>query len=182
MAIKTMDLLLKNQPNKMKSIYFFIIYIITFGSCIYKAGNRQADINYDYEVTVSPFYIKKYMKTLDSLYPNRPLITSEIVNFPENFIPVTDSIRGYKYVIEFNGMDSLQSVKLNYFGLASIYDFKKEKWITERDSLKNNELENFRLFFKDSVLKRVIHQYQNKIPDSLLFTVRTDTIGLKPLK
>ncbi|MBN9381113.1 MAG: hypothetical protein J0H74_10120 [Chitinophagaceae bacterium] len=81
------------------------------------------------------------MRTIDTFYANRMLITSEIVNYPENFIPVTDSVAGCKYVIEFNGMDSLSSLKLNYFDLASLYDFHKQKWVKSRDSLKNKELD-----------------------------------------
>ena len=166
----------------MRKFVFLFIFISTFYSCLYKAGNRQPDINFDWKVNVSPFYIKDYMKTIDTSYANRVLITSEIVNYSENFIPVTDSVLGYKYVIEFNNMDSLKSLDLNYFGLASIYDFKKGHWVRDRDSLKNNELQNFKLFFKDSVLTKVVQQYKNKIPDSLLFVGRPDTITIKPVQ
>ena len=166
----------------MRKFYLLFIFLSTFLSCLYKAGNRQTDINVDWKVNVSPFYIKDYMKTIDTFYANRMLITSEIINYSENFIPVTDSVLGYKYVIEFNNMDSLKSLELNYFGLASIYDFKKGHWVTDRDSLKNNELEKFKLFFKDSVLEKVVQRYKNKIPDSLLFVDRPDTITIKPLQ
>jgi hypothetical protein len=166
----------------MKNIASLVICFLVFYSCIYKAGNRQPDINYNWEVNVSPYYVKKYMKTIDPFYANRMLITSEIVNFPENFIPVTDSILGYKYVIEFHALDSINYIKNNDFGLASIYDFKKGKWVTDRDSLKNDELGKFRKFFKDSVLTKVVLRYKNKIPDSLLFIGKPDTIIIKPLK
>ncbi len=127
----------------MKNSLLVFIICSLFISCIYKAGNRQPDINFDWEVNISPYYVKDYMKTIDTFYANRMLITSEIVNYSENFIPVTDSVLGYKYVIEFNNMDSIKSLELNYFGLASIYDFKKGHWVKDRDSLKNNELEKF---------------------------------------
>lgn len=166
----------------MKFFLFFFIYGLLFCSCIYKAGNRKSDINYDWEINISPYYVKKYMKNLDSCYANRMIITSEIVNYSDNFIPVTDSILGYKYVIEFNNMDSLKSLELNYFGLASIYDFKKRSWIKERDSLKNNQLENFRIFFKNNVLTKTVQQYKNKIPDSLLFIGKQNIITIKPLE
>jgi hypothetical protein len=76
----------------------FLVCLILF-SCLYKAGNRQPDINKSYDVNISPFFIKKYMKGLDSFYANDMLITSEIVNYPNDFIPVTDTLQGYKYVI-----------------------------------------------------------------------------------
>lgn len=166
----------------MKNSLLIFIIFSSFISCIYKAGNRQPDINFDWEVNISPYYIKDYMKTIDTFYANRILITSEIVNYSENFIPVTDSVLGYKYVIEFNNMDSIKSLELNYFGLASIYDFKKGHWVTDRDSLKNEELEKFKIFFRDSVLTKVVQRYKNEIPDSLLFVGKPDTITIKPLK
>jgi len=162
--------------------FLFFIFISVFYSCIYKAGNRQADINYNWEANISPYYVKKYMKMIDPFYANRMLITSEIVNYSENFIPVTDSILGYKYVIEFHSYDSLSYIESPYLGLASIYDFKKRKWVTDRDSLKSDELEKFRLFFKDSVLTKVVEQFRNKIPDSLLFVGKPGNIELKPLE
>jgi hypothetical protein len=153
-----------------------------FYSCLYKAGNRQPDINYDWEVNVSPYYIKKYMKTIDTFYANRMLITSEIVNYSENFVPVTDSVLGYKYVIEFDSYDSVGYIESPYISLASLYDFKKKHWVTDRDNLKNDELEKFQSFFKDSVLTKVVKRYKNKMPDSLLFISKPDTIIIKPLK
>jgi len=122
------------------------------------------------------------MKTIDSLYANRNLITSEIVNYSENFVPITDSVLGYKYVIEFSSYDSLSYIESHYIGLASVYDFKKGHWITDRDDLKNNELEKFKIFFKDSVLTKVVQRYKNEIPDSLLFIGKPDTITIKPLQ
>ena len=122
------------------------------------------------------------MKTIDTFYANRMLITSEIVNYSENFIPVTDSALGYKYVIEFNSYDSISYLESNYIGLASIYDFKKGRWVTDRDNLKNYELEKFKTFFKDSVLTKVVQRFKDKVPDSLLFVGKPDTIIIKPLK
>lgn len=159
-----------------------ILLIFLLHSCIYKAGNRSQDINYAWETNISPYYIKKYMRTIDPFYANRMLITSEIVNYPETFIPVTDSAAGFKYVIEFNNMDSLASLQLNYFNLSSLYDFHKQKWVKSRDSLKNKELDKFNAFFKDSVLIKVVERYKNKIPDNLLFIDKPDTLVLKPLR
>lgn len=129
------------------------------------------------------------MKTLDTFYSNNRMInamdeltTSEMANFPQDFIPVTDSLLGYKYVIEFHNFDSIRSIENHYIDLASIYDFKQQKWITDQDELKNNELEKFRIFFKDSVLTKVINRYKNKIPDSLLFVGKSRIAEIKPLR
>jgi hypothetical protein len=165
----------------IKIILGLILSLFAY-SCLYKAGNRQSDINYTWDVNISPYYIKKYMKTIDTFYANRILITSEIVNYSENFIPVTDSVLGYKYVIEFHNFDSMSYIESHYINLASIYDFKKGQWVTERDSLKNGELEKFQQFFKDSVLTKVVQQNKNQIPDSLLFVSKSDDITIKPLK
>lgn len=164
----------------IKSASAILLSLLLF-SCIYKAGNRSQDINYTWKTNISPYYIKRYMRTIDTFYANRMLITSEIVNYPETFIPVTDSVAGFKYIIEFNNMDSLISLQLNYFDLASLFDFHKQKWVKYRDSLKNNELDKFNRFFRDSVLTKVVERYKNKIPDSLLFIGRPDTLILKPL-
>jgi len=117
-------------------------------SCNYKIARRNSDINYNFFINISPFYVKKFMKSVDTLYMNQDIITSEIINYPENFIPVTDSENGYKYVIEIDDLDSLQARKANYLSMASLYDFKKHEWITDRDSLTNHELDKFEIFFK----------------------------------
>jgi hypothetical protein len=161
---------------------FMSLSILLLASCIYKAGNRHSDINYLWNSTVSPYYIRKYMRTIDSSYGNRGTITSEVVNYPENFIPVTDSVLGFKYVIEFNGMDSLNSLSLNYFGLASIYDLKKGKWITSMDSLTHNELNKFKIFFEDSVMVKTVRSFKNNVPDSLLYVGTIKVIRLMPLQ
>lgn len=166
----------------MKKILLLLIFSFFLCSCIYKAGNRQSDINYNWSINISPYYVKKYMKTIDPFYANRLLITSEIINFPENFIPVTDSVLGYKYVVEFKSYDSISYMESHYFSLSSIYDFNKKQWITDRDSLLNGELDKFKLFFKDSVLSKVVKSFNGKIPDSLLFVDKTTSIVIKPLK
>jgi len=122
------------------------------------------------------------MKGLDSVYANRMLITSEIVNYPNDFIPVTDSVLGYKYVIGFDSFDSLKSVSNHYLDLTSIYDFKKGRWIKNRDSLTNNEFIKFETFFRDSILLKTIQHYKDKVPDSLLFIGKDRQITIKPLK
>jgi hypothetical protein len=164
----------------MKRSAFFACIVSLFYSCLYKAGNRQSDINYKWDINISPYYVKKYMKTVDSFYASRGLITSEIVNYSENFIPITDSVCGYKYVIGFVSYDSLSYVKSHYIDLVSIYDFKKGHWVKEIDSLKNDELGKFRVFFRDTVLAKVVKQYEGKIPDSLLFIGKPDTVFIKP--
>jgi hypothetical protein len=121
------------------------------------------------------------MKTVDSFYTNRGTVTSEIVNYPENFIPVTDSVLGMKYVIEFHSLDSLYYRESNYFNLASIYDFKKAKWVQDKDSLQNGELDKFRLYFERSVLTNVVNRYTGKVPDSLLFIDGKNIIEIKLL-
>jgi hypothetical protein len=56
------------------------------------------------------------------------------------------------------------------------------RWVTDRDSLKNGELNKFELFFRDSVLKKVVAAYRYQVPDSLLFIGKPDTIIIKPLQ
>jgi hypothetical protein len=122
------------------------------------------------------------MRTIDTFYTTSQPINSEIVNYPEDFIPATDSILGYKYVIEFSSFDKYKSIENHYIGLASIYDFKKNKWVKDQDELENNELEKFREFFKDSVLTKVVNRYQHQIPDSLLWVGKPGQIEIKPLR
>jgi hypothetical protein len=110
----------------MKLIFFLIILCFSICSCLYKAGNRQPDINLTWRSSISPYYIKAYMKNLDSFSTNRGTVTSEIVNFPENFIPVTDSSLGLKFVIEFHSLDSLSYRESNYFAWQAFTIFKKQ--------------------------------------------------------
>lgn len=163
-------------------IILALLCYLFFNSCIYKAGNRQPDINHLFDINISPFYVKKYMKTIDPLYANRTVITSEIVNYSENFIPVTDSVFGYKYVIEFHNLDSISYIESHYINLASVYDFNKGVWIKDSDSISAQRIEVFKSFFKDSVLKKVVQSYQNKVPDSLLFIGKPDEIVVKSVK
>jgi hypothetical protein len=166
----------------IKNITLVLFCCLLLFSCLYKAGNRKPDINFTWDVNISPYYVKKYLKTIDPLYATKIPTTAEMDNYPENFVSVINKALGYKYVIGFYSLDSISYIESHYFDLASLYDFKKEEWIKDRDSLKNNELEKFRLFFKDSILTKVVRLYKNKIPDSLLFIGRPDTIILKPLK
>lgn len=165
----------------MKKLLLLGLCLILFNACNLRVGNRQPDINYTWDISISPYYLKEYMKTIDSLYPTSQPITSEMVNFSENFIPVTDSVLGYKYVIEFYNLNNVKYLKRHYVDLASIYDFKKHKWIKDRDDLKNDELNKFKKFFIDSVLVKVVRKYQNKVPDSLLFVNPSKDITIKPL-
>jgi hypothetical protein len=119
------------------------------------------------------------MKSVDTLYMNQDIITSEIINYPENFIPVTDSENGYKYVIEIDDLDSLQARKANYLSMASLYDFKKHEWITDRDSLTNHELDKFEIFFKKDVLQKTIDKYKKETPDSLLYIKKSDPVKME---
>ena len=133
--------------SKLNNLVFYISISILVCSCYINHGNRFPDINFEWQSNISPYYIHKYMNSLDSFYQNRMELTSEIVNFPDRFVPVTDSLRGYKYVIEFDILDSIKSLQSNYFSLASIYDFKKKRWVTDRDDLKDGELKKFQFFF-----------------------------------
>lgn len=168
----------------MSKVFLVVILLVSFFSCnyVYKAGNRYPDINQRYDVGISPYYIKKYMKKLDFFYANNMVMTSEMVNFPDNFIPVTDSLNGYKFVIEFHSLDSLSYVKEHYLALASLYDFKKRKWIKDRDSLNNGELEKFKMFFKDSVMNKVVQEYKGKVVDTILFVKNTHLIDILELQ
>ena len=161
---------------------FLIIGSALFYSCLYKAGNRQPDLNISIPVNINTFYVDNYLrqKWMKPIYES-PL-NSELVNYPQDFVPLTDSFNELKYVIELRV--SADSLKNNGWGLilSSIYDFKKRYWITSKDSLKNDELEKFKRFFTDSVLRKTVQQYKNNIPDSLLFIDKIDTITIKPLK
>lgn len=166
----------------MHKFCFLIVFSIANFSCIYKSGNRQPDVNRRYDVSISPFYIKKYMKGLDSFYANRLLITSEIVNYPDNFVPITDSMNGYKYVIEFHSLDSVTYLDSHYINLASVYDFKKKSWIKDEDSLSNIEYEMFKKFFKDSVLEKTVSKFMGAVQDSLLFVDKSHLVEIKELR
>ena len=119
-------------------------------------------------------------KWIKSVYESP--VNSELVNYPNDFVPLTDSLNELKYVVELRV--SGDSAKNDGWGLilSSIYDFKKRQWIVERDSLANGEFEKFKTFFKDSVLTKVIKEYKNKIPDSLLFIDNPDNIIFKSAK
>jgi hypothetical protein len=165
----------------MKRLIVIIISVI-FYSCLYKAGNRQSDLNISIPVNVNTYYVVSYLrlKWMKPIYES-PL-NSELVNYPQDFVPLTDSINNLKYVVELRV--SGDSSKNNGWGLilSSIYDFKKKNWITNKDSLKNGEIEKFNMFFKDTILIKTAQHYKNKIPDSLLFIGKPDTVFIKPLK
>ena len=165
----------------MRYISLFIFCLI-FYSCLYKAGNRFPDIDYRFKVSINTFYVEKYLKIKWAKNVYESPLTSELINYPKDFIPITDSILAYKFVIE----DRVSEDSLNNDGyglsLASIYDFNKNNWVTDRDSLKNRELEKFQIFFKDSVLTKVVERYKGKIADSLLFVGKHDSIFIKLLQ
>ena len=161
---------------------FTILISIILYSCLYKAGNRQADLNFSVPININTFYVDNYLrqKWIKSVYESP--VNSELVNYPNEFVPLTDSLNELKYVVELRV--SGDSAKNDGWGLilSSIYDFKKRQWIVERDSLANGEFEKFKTFFKDSVLTKVIKEYKNKIPDSLLFIDNPDNIIFKSAK
>ncbi len=109
--------------NRMMRSSILILSSLFLYSCYFNYGNRQPDINYRWDINISPYYVKEYMKTIDSFYSTSQPINSEIVNYPEDFIPVTDSSLRYKYLIEFSSFDKNKSIESHYIGLASIYDF-----------------------------------------------------------
>ena len=158
---------------------FKLFLLLPFASCLYKAGNRQPDLNYRVPININTFYVEKFIRQHweKDIYQN-PL-NSELVNYPHDFVPLTDSLNKFTYVMELRVSED--SLKNDGWGLSlnSIYDFKKQKWLTSRDSLKNSELEKFKLFFRDNILIDVIRQYKNKLPDSLLFLGKPDIIVFK---
>ena len=159
-----------------------IIILLIFSSCLYKAGNRQADLNISIPVNINTFYVDSYLrqKWMKTIYESP--VNSELVNYPNDFVPLTDSLNELKYVVELRV--SGDSSKNDGWGLIlnSIYDFKKRHWIIERDSITNGELEKFKTFFKDTILTKVINDYKDKIPESLLFIDKRDTIFFKTVK
>ena len=79
---------------------FSVSALVFFCSCLYKAGNRQSDLNISIPVSVNTFYVDSYLreKWMKSVYET-PL-NSELVNYPKDFVPLTDSSSKLKYVIE----------------------------------------------------------------------------------
>lgn len=159
-----------------------ILSVVIFYSCIYNAGNRQSDLNISIPVSINTFYVDNYLRQrwMKTTYVS-PL-NSELINYPRDFVPLTDSLNKLKYVIELRV--SGDSIHNNGWGLilSSIYSFKKETWITDKDSLQNNELDKFKLFFRDSVLINTVEHYRNKIPDSVIFIGKSNEIKIKELK
>jgi hypothetical protein len=138
-------------------------------SCVRLAGNRQLDLNYKVYVSVNTFFVQKYLESnfMKEIYES-PL-NSELVNYPHDFIPITDTLRGFKYVIEMRVPgDSLQNEGWGLH-LNSMYDFKKQDWITERDLVKPKDLELFKTFLRDSILQKTVNYYKGTIPDSILY-------------
>lgn len=177
-------LLLKQKNNDMILANYMkncVIYLL-LSSCLYKAGNRQSDLNLSIPISVNTFYVDNYLRQKWMKTNYESPLNSELVNYPQDFVPLTNTLNGLKYVIELRV--SGDSSKNNGWGLilSSIYDLKKKKWITSRDSLTNGELEKFKLFFRDSILEKAVERYKNKIPDSLLFIGKPDTIIFKPPK
>ena len=153
-----------------KICLFGLLYMTPFVSCIRLAGNRQPDLNYNVHVSINTFFVGRYLESnfMKDIYEN-PL-NSELVNYPHDFIPVTDSVRGLKYVFEIRitKNDSLNNSGWD-LGLNSIYDFKKQNWITERDLMKPKDLELFKNFLIDSILQKTVNYYKGTIPDSILY-------------
>ena len=165
---------------KVKNILKPFAFLLMFPSCLYKAGNRQSDLDYRIPININTFYVEKYIRQhwVKDIYETP--VNSELVNYPHDFAPLTDSLNKLTYVVELRvSEDSLKNTGWG-LSLSSIFDLKKRKWITVRDSLKNNEFEKFKIFFRDSVLMEVVNEYKNKMPDSLLFLEHLDTIIYKP--
>ena len=153
----------------IKKIFVFLFCAIVFTNCIRLAGNRQPDLNYIMFVSINTFFVEKYLESnyMKEVYEN-PL-NSELVNYPHDFIPITDSVQGLKYVIELRiPGDSLKNEGWGIH-LNSMYDFKKQDWITDRDLVKPKDLELFKTFLRDSILQKTVNYYRGTIPDSLLF-------------
>lgn len=168
------------RPNiYLKWTFTFAIF---FCSCLYKAGNRKSDLNISVPTSINTFYIDNYLRERWMKAAYKSPLNSELVNYPKDFVPLTDSLNKLKYVIELRvSGDSLHN---NGWGLilSSIYSFEKKNWINDRDSLLNKELDNFKLFFKDSVLIKTVEYYRNKIPDSILFIGNLNEIKIRELK
>lgn len=168
----------------MKAHKFFLFFIVSpvLCGCLYKAGNRQPDLNISIPVNVNTFYVDKYLRKhwMKPIYES-PL-NSEIINYPKDFVPLTDSLNKLKYVIELRvSGDSLNN---NGYGLilSSIYDFGKHSWVTQRDSLKDDELSKFKLFFKEKILLQTVEEYEHQVPDKILFVNKSkEEIEIKTL-
>ncbi len=159
-----------------------ISFLFLISSCLYKAGNRQPDLNYSIPINLNTFYVDTYLRQNWMKDRYEGPVNSELLNNPKDFVPLTDSLNHLKYVIELRV--SGDSLKNNGWGLIlnSIFDFKKQKWLLNRDSLNNNELEKFKIFFRDTVLLKVARLYKNKLPDSLLFLGKPDIVEFLPIQ
>ena len=149
---------------KVKNILKPFAFLLMFPSCLYKAGNRQSDLDYRIPININTFYVEKYIRQhwVKDIYETP--VNSELVNYPHDFAPLTDSLNKLTYVVELRvSEDSLKNTGWG-LSLSSIFDLKKRKWITVRDS----------------VLMEVVNEYKNKMPDSLLFLEHLDTIIYKP--
>jgi len=158
-----------------------LFILSVFSSCIYQAGNRQSDLNISIPISINSFYVDSYLREM-RMKPNyESPLNSELVNYPNDFIPLTDSLNKLKYVLELRvSGDSLRNDGWGLI-LSSIYSFEKGIWITNRDSLQDKILNKFETFFTDSVLIKTVQHYKNKIPDSLLFIDKSKEVKIKEL-
>ena len=158
-------------------IFIFLISILT-NSCNYKAGNRQPDLNFSIPISINSYYVDSYLRETHMKSHYDSPLNSELVNYPNDFIPLTDSLNKLKYVIELRV--SADSARNDGGGiiLSSIYSFEKRAWITDRDSLQNDILNKFKTFFTDSILLKTVIHYK-KIPYSLLFIDNSPEVRIK---
>lgn len=161
-------------------VVVFIISIITIQGCIYEAGNRRSDLNISLPLSINAFYVESYLRNECMNLPYNTPLNSELINYPQDFVPLTDSTNKLKYVIELRvGVDSLGN---NGWGLilSSVYSFENNIWISNRKNLLDNDLQKFYKFFRDSVMVKTVDLYRDKISDSVLFIDENIQIKIKP--
>ena len=87
---------------------FKIFILLPLASCLYKAGNRQSDLNYRMPINLNTFYVEKYIRQNWEKDIYQSPLNSELVNYPHDFVPLTDSQNKLTYVIELRvSVDSL---------------------------------------------------------------------------
>ena len=100
--------------RNMKKIFFLGVIALT--SCLFKAGNRQPDLNLNVVSYINNFYIRKQAEKekkeySDKWYP----INSELAIFPEQFFLIRDTFQHLYYSIKGNSGDSSHSVNAVYY-------------------------------------------------------------------
>lgn len=144
-------------------------FLATLNSCLYKAGNRQPDLELDIKMSVNSFYVERFLKETFGPISNSGPRNSELINFPSDFFALDDTLNKVRYVIENRVSDD--SLKNNGWGLevSSIYDFSNGLWVYDRKKVTDIQLEKIKSYLVKNVIIPVIQQNKGVVADSILF-------------